>query len=222
MPIDNTPYETDGDLAKYTDSLIVTKDSREPDWDTLSFQAKAGDQYQRAQIRYVGSGATGNHEDDNRIIRPAASPSPTCCCRPAPRAPSTPTTTPRKPSSSSRARSRSASTAAPTRSSSRTLGYRDMIVVPAGVPAQPEERRRHRRPVLRHHRHAEAAGSDVPRDAPRCTASPGTDGRRRPSRTAEARASWSPAPAAAWDSPRPGGSAPTATESPSPSSTNGR
>lgn len=59
----------DGDLAAFADSIILTKASREPDWDTLSFQTKAGPQFARAQIRYVGSGATGNHDDDNRIIQ---------------------------------------------------------------------------------------------------------------------------------------------------------
>lgn len=67
MPIDTTPYQS-GDLGKFTDSLIAGKDSREPDWDTLGFQAKAGDQFRRAQIRYVGSGATGNHENDQRVL----------------------------------------------------------------------------------------------------------------------------------------------------------
>lgn len=57
-----------GDLDAFTDSLIATRESREPDWDTLGFQAKAGDQFRRAQIRYVGSGATGNHDEDNRIL----------------------------------------------------------------------------------------------------------------------------------------------------------
>jgi quercetin dioxygenase-like cupin family protein len=57
------------DLEQFTDSLIATKDSRHEDWDTLGFQAKAGDQFRRAQIRYVGSGATGNHENDTRTIK---------------------------------------------------------------------------------------------------------------------------------------------------------
>ena len=56
------------DLTAFTDSLILTKESRYEDWDTLGFQAKAGDQFRRAQIRYVGSGATGNHDTDNRTI----------------------------------------------------------------------------------------------------------------------------------------------------------
>ena len=60
-------YES-GDLEKFADSLIATRASREPDWDTLGFQTKMGEQYRRAQIRYVGSGATGNHDGDTRII----------------------------------------------------------------------------------------------------------------------------------------------------------
>lgn len=67
MPIDITEYDS-GDLGKFTDAIIATQDSREPDWDTLGFQAKAGDQFRRAQIRYVGSGATGNHEGDSRVL----------------------------------------------------------------------------------------------------------------------------------------------------------
>lgn len=60
-------YES-GDLDAYTDSLILTQASRTEDWDTLAFQEKAGPQFRRAQIRYVGSGATGNHEGDTHTI----------------------------------------------------------------------------------------------------------------------------------------------------------
>lgn len=65
---EETTYETAADLESYADSLILTRASRHEDWDTLGFQAKAGDQFRRAQIRYVGSGATGNHEDDKRTV----------------------------------------------------------------------------------------------------------------------------------------------------------
>jgi quercetin dioxygenase-like cupin family protein len=57
-----------GDLDRYLDTLVLTRASREPDWETLAFQTKAGPQFRRAQIRYVGSGATGDHEGDRRII----------------------------------------------------------------------------------------------------------------------------------------------------------
>ncbi len=60
-------YDT-ADLKEFTDSLILTKGSRLEDWDTLGFQTKAGPEFARAQIRYVGSGATGNHESDTRTI----------------------------------------------------------------------------------------------------------------------------------------------------------
>ncbi len=56
------------DLEKTLDEAIATRDSRVEDWDTLAFQTKAGDEYRRAQIRYIGSGATGNHESDQRIL----------------------------------------------------------------------------------------------------------------------------------------------------------
>lgn len=42
--------------------------TRREDWDTLAFQTKAGAQFRRAQVRYIGSGATGNHEGDSAIL----------------------------------------------------------------------------------------------------------------------------------------------------------
>lgn len=60
-------YES-GDLEAFVDSLIASRETRQPDWETLKFQTKAGPQFARAQIRYVGSGATGSHDDDQRII----------------------------------------------------------------------------------------------------------------------------------------------------------
>jgi mannose-6-phosphate isomerase-like protein (cupin superfamily) len=56
------------DLDQLLDSCVATGASRQEDWDTLAFQAKAGEQFRRAQIRYIGSGATGNHETDDRIL----------------------------------------------------------------------------------------------------------------------------------------------------------
>lgn len=58
------------DLEALIDSLIATKDSRYEDWDALAFQAdKGGDRFKRAQIRYMGSGATGNHDGDARTLK---------------------------------------------------------------------------------------------------------------------------------------------------------
>jgi mannose-6-phosphate isomerase-like protein (cupin superfamily) len=62
------PEYLEGTLDGYLDSLVLTKDSRQPDWETLAFQTKAGPQYRRAQLRYIGSGATGDHDSDSRII----------------------------------------------------------------------------------------------------------------------------------------------------------
>lgn len=65
------PTATDNqtDLDELIDSCIATADSRAEDWDTLAFQTKAGPEFRRAQIRYVGSGATGHHEGDSRILQ---------------------------------------------------------------------------------------------------------------------------------------------------------
>lgn len=63
-----TSSQTSVDLEQLIDSSIASRSSRAEDWDTLGFQAKAGDEFRRAQIRYIGSGATGNHETDNRIL----------------------------------------------------------------------------------------------------------------------------------------------------------
>lgn len=56
------------DLEQLLDGCIASRESRNEDWDTLAFQAKAGDEFRRAQIRYIGSGATGDHTTDTRIL----------------------------------------------------------------------------------------------------------------------------------------------------------
>lgn len=57
------------DLEKLIDGCVAGAATRHEDWDTLGFQAAArGDEFRRAQIRYIGSGATGNHETDSRIL----------------------------------------------------------------------------------------------------------------------------------------------------------
>ncbi|HWU11855.1 MAG TPA: cupin domain-containing protein, partial [Streptomyces sp.] len=52
MPLTTDAYDNGDDLSAYTDSLIATKASRVADFDTLSFQEKAGPQFRRGQIRY--------------------------------------------------------------------------------------------------------------------------------------------------------------------------
>lgn len=56
------------ELAELLDSRIAARETRREDWDTLKFQTKAGPEFARAQIRYIGSGATGDHESDTNII----------------------------------------------------------------------------------------------------------------------------------------------------------
>ncbi|GAB2737491.1 cupin domain-containing protein [Salinifilum aidingensis] len=55
-------------LEELIDGCIASRESRNEDWDTLAFQAKAGEEFRRAQVRYIGSGATGNHEGDGRAL----------------------------------------------------------------------------------------------------------------------------------------------------------
>ncbi len=124
------------DLEQLIDSCIAARESRREDWDTLAFQAKAGDQFRRAQIRYIGSGATGNHEDDRRILPaehftfsnmrlPAGAVGPEHTHHDAEEVffvlEGTLEVTVHDPEDG-------------TRTASRTLGYRDLIRVPAGVP----------------------------------------------------------------------------------------
>lgn len=56
------------DLEQLIDSSIASKDTRHVDFDTLKFQTKMGDKFRRGQVRYIGSGATGDHSDDTRIL----------------------------------------------------------------------------------------------------------------------------------------------------------
>lgn len=125
------------DLDALIDSSIASRETRFEDWDALGFQAAAGgDRFRRAQIRYVGSGATGDFDNDQRII-------------------------PSRGFTFSNMRLPSGAVGPEhthndveeaffvlegeidvtvhdvedgTKTATRTLGYRDMIVVPAGVP----------------------------------------------------------------------------------------
>ncbi|KAF4409009.1 cupin domain-containing protein [Streptomyces lycii] len=133
MPLTTDAYDNGGDLAQYTDRLIATKDSREPDWGTLSFQEKAGPQYKRAQIRYVGSGATGNHEDDNRILPSGGFTFSNMLLPPDAEGPAHTHHDVEEAFFVLEGRVRVGIHRGPDEAEYRTLGYRDMIVVPAGV-----------------------------------------------------------------------------------------
>lgn len=50
-------------MEKYT----VRFASRQEDWGVLDFQTKVSPKYKRAQIRYLGGGGTGAHQDPNML-----------------------------------------------------------------------------------------------------------------------------------------------------------
>lgn len=64
-----TLNETTTELEELIDSSIASLASRVVDFDTLKFQTKMGDKFRRGQVRYIGSGATGDHSDDNNILQ---------------------------------------------------------------------------------------------------------------------------------------------------------
>ncbi len=49
------------------DKYVVRLKDRQLDWDVLGFQARVDPKYRRAQMRYVGGGGTGKHDDPNII-----------------------------------------------------------------------------------------------------------------------------------------------------------
>lgn len=54
-------------LAQWMKSRIATRATRRYDWDALKFQADYDPKYRRAQMRYVGTGATGVASDANTV-----------------------------------------------------------------------------------------------------------------------------------------------------------
>jgi mannose-6-phosphate isomerase-like protein (cupin superfamily) len=49
------------------DKFVARLCDRRADWDVLRFQANVDPKYRRAQMRYVGGGGTGAHDDPNII-----------------------------------------------------------------------------------------------------------------------------------------------------------
>ncbi|ALG86346.1 cupin domain-containing protein [Gordonia phthalatica] len=125
-------YQT-ADLAEYADSIILTRESRYEDWDALGFQTKAGEQFARAQIRYVGSGATGDHSNDTRTIKSQGF---TFSNMLLPAGAEGPEHTHFDSEEAFFVLEGEIEVAVHrgTEIAKRKLGYRDMIVVPAGVP----------------------------------------------------------------------------------------
>ncbi|MEU0820289.1 cupin domain-containing protein [Streptomyces mirabilis] len=133
MPLTTDAYDNGDDLSAYTDSLIATKASRAADFDTLSFQEKAGAQFRRGQIRYVGSGATGNHESDSRILPSGGFTFSNMLLPPGAEGPAHTHHDVEEAFFVLEGEVKVGIHRGPDEAEYRTLGYRDMIVVPAGV-----------------------------------------------------------------------------------------
>lgn len=54
-------------LQEWIDSRIALYETRKLDWNALKFQADFDPKYRRAQMRYVGTGATGVSDDSNTV-----------------------------------------------------------------------------------------------------------------------------------------------------------
>ncbi len=54
-------------LAQWIESRVARFETRSLDWNALKFQADYDPKYKRAQMRYMGTGATGVAADDNTV-----------------------------------------------------------------------------------------------------------------------------------------------------------
>jgi mannose-6-phosphate isomerase-like protein (cupin superfamily) len=54
-------------LGQWIETRVARYETRSPDWDALKFQADLDPKYKRAQLRYIGTGATGVATDTNAI-----------------------------------------------------------------------------------------------------------------------------------------------------------
>lgn len=54
-------------LADWIDGRLARYETRKLDWNALKFQADFDPKYRRAQMRYVGTGATGVSNDSNTV-----------------------------------------------------------------------------------------------------------------------------------------------------------
>ncbi|WP_145491679.1 cupin domain-containing protein [Yersinia aleksiciae] len=57
----------DVSMAKWVESHIARFEGRKYDWNALKFQADYDPKYRRAQMRYIGTGATGVINDTNTL-----------------------------------------------------------------------------------------------------------------------------------------------------------
>lgn len=132
-----TNVETYPELEQLIDSCVASRETRYEDWDTLGFQAdKGGEKFRRAQVRYIGSGASGNHDTDTRIIPAQGF---TFSNMRLPGGAVGPEHTHNDVEESFFVLEGEVEVSVHdaedgTKTASRVLGYRDLIVVPAGVP----------------------------------------------------------------------------------------
>ena len=54
-------------LAQWMESRVARLSTRKYDWNALKFQADFDPKYRRAQMRYIGTGATGVAADQNTV-----------------------------------------------------------------------------------------------------------------------------------------------------------
>lgn len=58
---------TDKNFSDWLDSRVARFSTRRYDWDALKFQTQVDERYRRAQMRYMGTGATGVASDNNTV-----------------------------------------------------------------------------------------------------------------------------------------------------------
>ncbi len=68
-------------MEEWVESRIARFEGRKYDWNALKFQADFDPKYRRAQMRYIGTGATASPVIPTPF-RPSTSPFPPWCCRP--------------------------------------------------------------------------------------------------------------------------------------------
>ncbi len=54
-------------MEEWVESRIARFEGRKYDWNALKFQADFDPKYRRAQMRYIGTGATGVASDTNTV-----------------------------------------------------------------------------------------------------------------------------------------------------------
>lgn len=66
-PLKNRVVPEGQSLAGWIETRTARYETRKLDWDALKFQADFDPKYRRAQMRYVGTGATGVAADDGAV-----------------------------------------------------------------------------------------------------------------------------------------------------------